>query len=139
MFEDDGAFGFLVKGKNGIAAEILHGLDEVEAGLARHEVAVKGLAAQRTRDGAVRTDKPEIEPKLLGDGEGESVAASGYENDLDTRGMGAAQGGEIRFGYFELWVKEGAVDIGGDEADGGRLPAVRLWCWRDSGSGHSLL
>ena len=95
VFEDDGAFGFLIKSKNGVAAESLHSGAEVEAGLAGHEVAVESLAAEGAGDGAVGADEPEIEAELLGDGESEGVAASGDEDDLDARGVGAAEGGEI--------------------------------------------
>ena len=95
VFEDDSAFGFLIKSKNGVAAESLHGGAEVEAGLARHEVAVESLAGEGAGDGAVGADEPEIEAELLGDGESEGVAASGDEDDLDARGVGAAEGGEI--------------------------------------------
>ncbi len=44
VLEDDSAFGFLVKSKNGVAAEFLHGLTDPPAGFAGHEVAVKGFA-----------------------------------------------------------------------------------------------
>ena len=46
MFEDDSAFGFVIKSKNGMAAEILHGGAEVEAGFAGHKVAVEGFAGE---------------------------------------------------------------------------------------------
>lgn len=118
MLEDDGAFGFFIKGKNGVAAEFLHGGAEVEAGLAGHEVAVESLAGERASDGAVGADEPEIEAELLGDGESEGVAASGDEDDFNAGGVGAAQRGEIVWGDLELRVEEGAVDIGGKQADG---------------------
>ena len=111
MFEDDGAFGFFIKGKNGVAAEFLHSCAEVQAGLAGHEIAVKSFAGERASDGAVGADEPEIEAELLGDGKSESVAASGDEDDFDAGGVGAAQRGEIVRRNLELRVEEGAVDI----------------------------
>jgi len=123
VFEDDGAFGFLVKSKNGIAAEFLHGGADIEAGLPGHEVAVESFSGERASDCAVGADEPESKSELFGDGEGESVAASGDEDDLDAGGMGAAEGCEVVGRDLELWVEEGAVDIGGNEADGIRLPA----------------
>jgi len=65
---------------------------------------VEGFAAERAGDGAVGADEPEIETKLLGDGESEGVAASGDEDDFDGRRVGAAEGGEIWLGYFELGI-----------------------------------
>jgi hypothetical protein len=48
------------------------------------------------------------------------VAAAGDEDDFDAGGVGPAEGIEVFGGNFELRVEEGAVDIGGYEADGGR-------------------
>ncbi len=118
VFEDDGAFGFGVKSENGVAAECLHGDTELAASFARHEVAMESFAAERSGDGAVGADEPEVEPKLLCNGEGKGVAATGDENDFDTGGVGAAKGGEIAVRNFELGVEEGSVDVGGNEADG---------------------
>ena len=73
-----------------MAAEILHGGAEVEAGLAGHEIAVEGLSRERTGDRAIRADEPEIEAELLGDGQSEGVAASGDEDDFDAGAVGAA-------------------------------------------------
>jgi len=129
VFEDEGAFVFLVKRKNGVAAEILHGADQVEAGLSGHEVAVKSISGKRACHGAIGTDEPQVEAELLGDRESEGVAAPGNENDFDARGVGAAQGGEIWFGYFELGIEQCAVDIGCDESDGIRLPAGVFGSW----------
>lgn len=139
MFEDDGAFGFFIKGKNGMAAEFLHGGAEVAAGLARHEIAVESFAGERARDGAVGADEPEIEAELLGDGESESVAASGDEDDFDAGGVGAAQSGEIVWGNLELRVEECAVDIGGEKADGAGLRAPDFRRKEGGGDGHSSI
>jgi len=116
--DDDGSLGFLIKSKNGVAAEGLHGDAQVAAGVTGHEIAVEGFSRERAGDGAVGADEPEIEAELLSDGEGEGVAASGDEDDFDAGGVGAAEGGEVVGGDLELGIEEGAVDIGGDEADG---------------------
>ena len=104
MFEDDGSFGFFIKGKNGVAAEFLHGGAEVAAGLAGHEIAVESFAGERASDGAVGADKPEIEAELLGDRQGESVAASGDQDYFNAGGVGAAQRDEIVWGDLESRV-----------------------------------
>ena len=54
---------------------------------------MEGLSGKGAGDGSVGADKPEIEAKLLGDGQGEGVAASGDEDDFDTGGVGAAKRG----------------------------------------------
>jgi hypothetical protein len=126
VLEDDGAFGFGVKSKNGVAAESLHGDTELAASFARHEVAMKGFAAEGSGDSAVGADEPEIEAKLPGDGEGKGVAASSDEDDFDTGGVGVAKGGEVGAGDFELGIEEGAVDVGGDQADGRGFQASGL-------------
>ncbi len=79
---------------------------------------MKGFSGERAGYGAVGADEPEIEAELLGDGQGEGVAAAGDEDDFDSGGVGAAKGCEVVGGDFELRVEEGAVDIGGDEMDG---------------------
>ena len=113
VLDDDGAFGFLVKSQNGMAAEILHGRAEAETGLAGHQVAMEGFAAEGTGYCAVGADEPEIEAKLLCDGQSEAVAASSDEDDFDAGGMGATEGGKVAFGNLELWIEQRAVDVGG--------------------------
>jgi len=114
VLEDDGAFAFFVKSKNGVAAEILHGDAQVAAELAGHEVAVKSFAGERTGDSAVGTDEPVVKTELLGYGKREGVAASGDEDNLDAGGVGAAKRAEIVRGNLKLRIEESAVDIGGD-------------------------
>jgi hypothetical protein len=55
---------------------------------------------------------------LLRDGQGESVPASGDQNDLDAFGVHAPEGGEIGPGNLKFRVEQGAVNIDGDEAEG---------------------
>src|SRR5579872_536399 len=100
---------------------------------------MKSLAAQRTRDCAVRADKPEIESELMGDGKREGMAASGDEDDFDAGSVSAAEGGEIVGGNLELRVEEGAIDIGGDEADGRGFCVMNLRRAGEGGFGHPLL
>lgn len=129
VFEDDGSFGFFIKGKNGMAAEFLHGGAQIAAGLEGHQIAVKRFARERAGYSAVGTDEPEIEAKLSSDRESEGVAASGDEDDFDAGGVGAAQRGQIVWGDLELRVEKGAVDIGGEKADRAKS-AVREAPWR---------
>lgn len=129
MFEDNGSFSFFIKGKNGVSAEFLHRGAEIVAGLAGHEIAMKSFAGERASDRAVGADEPEIEAELLGDGKSEGVAASGDEDDFDAGGVGAAQRGEIVRGNLELRIEEGAVDIGGEKADGAKS-GTRKAPWR---------
>jgi hypothetical protein len=124
--DNDRAFGFGVKSQNGVTAESLHGDAELATSFARHEVAMKSFAAEGSSDSTVGADEPEIEAKLPGDGEGKSVAASGNEDDFDTGGVGVAKGGEVGAGDFELGIEEGAVDVGGDQADGRGFQASGL-------------
>ena len=100
---------------------------------------MESFAGERAGDGAVGADEPEIEAELLGDGESESVAASSDEDDFDAGGVGAAQRGEIVRGNLELRIEEGAVDIGGDKADGAES-GVRRLPWREAdGFSHTIL
>jgi len=139
MFENDGAFGFLVKGKNGVATEFLHGAYEIKAGLARHHIAMKGFAAQRAGNGAIRTDEPQIEAKLLGNWQRKRVAASGDENDFDAGMVGATQGGEIFGRNLKVRVQQRPVDIGSDQTNGRGRRAIGLWHLGKNRLSHSLL
>ena len=96
-----------------MAAEILHGRAEAETGLAGHQVAMEGFAAEGAGYCAVGADKPEIEAELLCDGQSEGVAASSDEDDFDAGGMGATEGGKVAVGNLELWIEERAVDVRG--------------------------
>ncbi len=137
VFEDDGSFGFFIKGKNGVAAEFLHRGADIVAGLAGHEVAVESFAGKRAGDGAIGADEPEIEAELLGDGQGEGVAASGDEHDLDAGGVGAAQRGEIVGRNLELRIEKGAVDIGGEKANGAKSGTWRASWRKADGFSHT--
>ena len=46
------------------------------------------------------------------------MAASGDQNDLDALSVYASKGRQIGFGNPELRIKQGTVNIDGDEADG---------------------
>ena len=85
---------------------------------------MKSFAGKGAGDGAVGADEPEIEAKLPGDGKSKSMAASGDEDDFDAGGVSAAESFEVIWRNLELGIEEGAVDIGGEEADGSRLRAV---------------
>jgi hypothetical protein len=100
---------------------------------------VESLAGERASDGAVGADEPEIEAELLSDGESEGMAASGDEDDFNAGGVSAAEGSEIVWRNLELRVEEGAVDIGGDKADGAKS-GVRRVPWREAdGFSHTVI
>jgi len=123
-----------------VAAEILHGGAEIAAGFAGHEVAMESFSGEGAGYGAVGADEPEVEAELFGDGQSEGVAAAGDEDDFDAGGVGAAKGGEVVGGNLELRIEEGAVDIGGEETDGGGgLRGAGFGRGQWSGFSHSLL
>ena len=79
---------------------------------------MEGFSGKRPGDGAIGTDQPEIESQLLSDGQGEGVAASGDQDDLDALGVHAPECGEIGLGNLKFRVEQGTVNIDGDEAEG---------------------
>ncbi len=101
-----------------MAPKFLHQAQQFAAGFFGQQVAVEGFSGQRPRDGAIGTDQPEIESQLLRDGQGESVAASRDQDDLDALGVDAAKGCEIGLGNLKFRIEQGAVNIDGDEAEG---------------------
>ena len=74
---------------------------------------MKSLASKRAGDGAVGTDQREIESQLLSNGKGESVAATGGEDDFDTLLMGTLEGRQISRRNLELRVEQSTVDVDG--------------------------
>jgi len=118
VFQNDRALGFLVKGKNGVPAEFLHGAAQLPAGFGWHQVTVKGFSGQRSGDRAIRTDEPEIESKLLGDGQGKLMTPPGDQHNFNARGVRPAQGSKIAVRDMKLGVEQGAVDIGRQQPDG---------------------
>ncbi len=87
---------------------------------------MKSFAGKGAGDGAVGADEPEIEAELLGDRKGKGMAATGDENDFDTGGVSAAESFEIIWRDLKLGIEKGAVDIGGEKADGSGLRAAGL-------------
>ena len=79
---------------------------------------MESLPGQRARDRAVRTDDPQVESKLLHDGQGKGVAPPGHHNDFDPCRMGPAQCGHIGRGDLKFGVQQGAVDIDTQKTDG---------------------
>jgi len=80
---------------------------------------VKCLSGKRPGDGAVRADEPKIEAELMRYGQGKGVAASGNKNHFNARGVSAPERVEIARRNLKLGVEQRAIDIRGDEADGG--------------------
>ena len=76
------------------------------------------IAGQGARDGAIRTDQPEIKPQLLSDGQGKRVTASCNDDNFDTLGMSPTQSVQIDCGDMEFGVKQGTVNINGNETKG---------------------
>src|SRR5450759_1553992 len=107
-----------VKSENRLTAKFLHHADEFAAGRFGEQVAVESFSGEGAGDGAVRTDQPEIESQLLGDGQGKGVAAPRDQDDLDALGVRASEGCEIGFGNLKFRVEQGAVNINGDQAEG---------------------
>jgi hypothetical protein len=95
----------------------LHRMADPAASFGGHQVAMEGFAGERARDGAVGADEPEIEAELVDDGQSEGVTTAGHDHDFDSGGVGAAQRREIAVGNFELWIEQGAVDIGRQQPD----------------------
>ena len=89
---------------------------------------MKSFARQGARDSTVRADQPEIESQLSGDRQGEGVAASGDENDLDAACVSAAEGLEVIRGDLKLGIQQSAIDVGGQKADGPGLRASGFRC-----------
>src|SRR5712692_3229682 len=106
-----------VKSENGLTAKFLHHVDEFAAGRLGEQVAVESFSGEGAGDGAIGTDQPEIKSKLLSDGQGEGVAASGDEDDLDALGVRVSEGCELGFGNLEFGVEQGTVNIDGNEAE----------------------
>ena len=106
-----------IKSDDRIAAEILHVADQFYCGAGRETVSVESLSCAGTYQGAIGTDEPDRYAKLLGHRQGVIVAASGGQNDFNAIGMGVLQGGEVARRYPELRVKQGAVNIDGNQAN----------------------
>ena len=79
---------------------------------------MEGLARKRAGDGSVGADQPEIEAQLLRDGQSKRMPPSGYQDDLYAFLVGTAQGGQISPGDLKLGIEQGAVNVGGQQADG---------------------
>ena len=79
---------------------------------------MKGLSGQRTRDRAVRTDQPQVEPKLFRDGQGKSVPSTGNQHNFNARGVRSPHGYQITFRNLELWIEQRAIDVGRQQSDG---------------------
>jgi hypothetical protein len=106
-----------VKSQNCLTTKFPHHADQFAAGRFREQVAVKGFASQRSGDGAIRADQPEIKSQLLSDGQGKGVAASGDQDDLDALAMRAPERCKIGLGNLEFRIEQGAVYVDGDEAE----------------------
>ncbi len=89
---------------------------------------MKSFPGEGAGDGAVGADEPEIEAELPGDGQGKGMASTGDEDDFDAGGVSAAEGFEVIRGDLKLGIEEGAVDIGGEKADGAGLRASGFRC-----------
>ena len=117
-FQYDGSLGFVVKRQNGVAAEFLHRAAKTATGFRRHQVAMKRLSRQRPRHRAIRTDQPQIKPKLLGDGQCEHVPSTGDQHNFYARGVRPAQRHQIALRNLKLWIEQRAVDICRQQSDG---------------------
>ena len=67
------------------------------------------------------------------------MAAAGDEDDFDTGGVGLAESYKIAFSDLKLWVEQGAVDIGGDKADGSGLCGLGFGTWIQSDLLHFFI
>ena len=88
MFDNNCTLSDSFERDHSLTAKLSHHAHQFAASVLGQQVAVEGFAGQRAGYCAIRTDQPEIEPKLLGDRQGESVAPAGDENDLDSLGDG---------------------------------------------------
>src|SRR5580700_239268 len=118
MLQHDRALGFLIKRKNGVAAEFLHRSAQFATGFERHQIAVKCLSRERPRDRAVRADQPQIKPKLLRDRQSKRMTTAGDQDNFNSRGMSPPQCAQIILGNLELRIEQRTVDISGDQAYG---------------------
>src|SRR5271170_608114 len=117
VLEHDGAFLLDVESQDRVRAKLLHGTAEPAAGFGWEHIAMKGFTRERAGNGSVRTDQPEIEAELLGDGQSKFVPPPGYQDDFDALLMGAAQRCKVYFRDLKLWIEQGAVDIGSQQTD----------------------
>src|SRR5208282_4469531 len=101
-----------------LTTKFLHEAQEFAAGLLRQQIAVKCYSSERSGDGAVGADQPEIESQLLRDGQGEGVAASSDQDDLNALRVHSPESREIGFGNLKFRVEQGPVNINRDEAEG---------------------
>src|SRR5581483_4829707 len=81
---------------------------------------MKRLAAQRSGDRAIGTDQPQIEAQLLRDGQRKGMPPAGDQHDFDAGRMRLSQGRQIALGDLILRIKQRAVNVGGQQPDGGR-------------------
>jgi len=79
---------------------------------------MKTFPAQGPGHSTVRTDQPQVETQLFGDGKRERVAASRDQHDFNSGRMRAAQRGQIAFGDLKLWIEQRTVDIRCQQPDG---------------------
>ena len=120
MLENDGALPTFVEGKNGVAAKSIIDSQSRRHVAAGRQIAIESLAQKGTGDRTIRTNQPEIEAKLLGDGESKIVAPAGDQDDFDSEAVGSAESSHIGRGNLKLGVQQGPVDVKGQQANGRR-------------------
>ena len=78
---------------------------------------MKRFPLKRTRNGAVRTDHPEVKAEHLGNRKSKSVPASGDQHNFNVAFVRSPKSREISIRDLELGVKQGPVDINREQAD----------------------
>jgi hypothetical protein len=79
---------------------------------------MKCFTLQRARDGTIGADQPQVESKLLGDRQSESVTPAGDQDHFNSFLIGPLQGFQVLLGYSELRVQQGTVNVDGNQANG---------------------
>ena len=91
--------------------------DHVARGPGGEQVLVECFAGQRAGYRAIRADKPEVEPELLRDRQGELVTASGDQHHLDPGPVHPLEGAKVGAGDLELRIDESAINIDRQQSD----------------------
>jgi len=136
VLADNGAHAGAIEGQHHVAAIFPQRLRKPDGGLFGQQVAMKGFARGRARDGAIRTHHPQVEAQRPCDGQREVVASARAQHDLDAGLVSAAQCVTILLRKLDLGVQQRAIDINRDEADGARhsvILSTRAHTQADSG------
>ena len=80
---------------------------------------LRGRRPEGAGDGAVGADEDRgvVEAERAQDAHGEAVAASGGDDELDSVGLGCAEGGEVARADAAVVAEQGAVHVDCDETD----------------------